>query len=157
VRDSPDLVAAPALTALEIPLHRIRHAGWWFAGYLLLQFIYVGQLLWSDSKALATVLLLAGLVSNTVLARGLWPQGPDAPQRLIIAVDGSLQIRTVAGHGDAVRIRAQSLRMGASVLLVLRGARTYRLLLGPGNVDSVTLAALHRRLSKARADAELLR
>jgi hypothetical protein len=157
LHDSPDLVAAPALTSLEIPLRPWRGLGWWFAGYLLLQLIYVAQLFWTGSLALATALLLAGVVSNTVLARGLWPRGPGAPGRLVIAADGSVQIRTVAGQCDAVRIRAQSLYLGAGVLLVLRGARTHRLLLGPGNVDPVTLAALRRRLSKVRADAELLR
>jgi hypothetical protein len=58
---------------------------------------------------------------------------------------------------DPAGMRPQSLRVGGGVLLVLRGTRTYRLWLAPGNVRPELLAALHRRLGRGSAGVPGLR
>jgi hypothetical protein len=74
---------------------------------------------------------------------------PANPRKLQMTADGRLLLHADA-VGEEVSLQPSSLWLGRHVLLVLRGrARTWRLLLGPDNLDAAALAALSRRLPPA--------
>ncbi len=78
----------------------------------------------------------------------LWMSGRSGAVSLELAASGQIRVYCRDGRVDTVGMRPQSLRIGGGVLLVLRGARTYRLWLARRNVQPDVLAALHRRLGR---------
>jgi hypothetical protein len=129
----------------------LRAVSWLAAVYVLLQLACAVNLALIGSRVLATTVLLTAGISAVLLWRELLLRGPDAVQRLLLAGDGSAQVVTAGGVLDEARVLPSSLHLGSVVLLLLQGRRRYRLLLGPGNVDPVTLAALRRWLRVAPA------
>jgi hypothetical protein len=80
----------------------------------------------------------------------LWPWDAGAPRRLLLTADGRMHVATVGGTVEPVELGGESLWLGSMVLLVLPSVhRTYRVLLGPGNLDAAGLATLRRRLRGA--------
>jgi len=146
----PD-IRLPAGDALVIPLSALPLACWCSAGAALPLLASAVQLIAGNQVPLAIVLLAAAGTGITALRRDLWLRGPAAPVRLEVRAQGSMRIYCRNGIADEVHLQAHSLRLGGGFLLVLRGRRSYRLLLASGNVEPVTLAALHRRLGRGSA------
>jgi FAD/FMN-containing dehydrogenase len=113
----------------------------------------------------AAELMLTGhawvAAGTTVLALGAWaagrqltPHRPGSPRRLLLAADGRLHVLGIGGNVQQLALGAASLWLGSAVLLELRAPRqTFRVLVGRGNLDPATLAALRRRLRGAAAAA----
>ena len=95
------------------------------------------------------------IAAGTHLGWRSWlPQDADAARRLLLTADGSLYVHCIGGATRAVTLAGESLWLGSTVLLVLRSpGRTYRLLLGTGNLEAFALATLRRRLRGAAVAA----
>lgn len=139
-RPRPRLRAAPELLALPLlPSPRLRIAARLFLAVILL---YATELAVTGHPVAASWALL---LAAAVAARRT--READKPQCLVLAADGRLFLRWRQQRMDEVQLRPASLRLGAHILLVLRGPRrTYRLLLGPDNLPPHLLAAFRRRL-----------
>ncbi len=123
----PPLAPCPAPETLELPLlpsSRLR-----VAGRLLLVLVVLYALeLWLTGHPCAALLIL--LIAGASAIR----RNPrDRPCCLVLKEDGRLFLHGLRGAADEMQLRRTSLRLGAHLLLVLRGnRRTVRLLLGPG-------------------------
>ena len=113
------------------------------------------QLLWRQ-WILATVLVGVSGAVAMMLGRYPWMRR-SGPTGLRLTTEGQFRVYCRDGIEAAVGLRPQSLRIGGGVLLILRGSRTYRLWLAPGNVRPEVLAALHRRLGRGSAGVPGLR
>ncbi|MEO8309233.1 MAG: hypothetical protein ABI616_14460 [Pseudomonadota bacterium] len=116
----------------------------------------VTHLLFWRQWLLAAALLAITLASGLILLRVIWLRG-GAPLRLQLTAGGQFRIHCRDGRVETVGLRPQSLRLGGGLLLVLRGARTYRLWLARGNVRPEVLAGLQRRLGRGSAGLPGLR
>ncbi len=115
----------------------------------------VQLLLW---RQVILALVLAGASSAAAMILGRYPwMKRSGPSVLRLTTEGQFRVYCRDGSVAAVGLRPQSLRIGGGVLLVLRGNRTYRLWLAPGNVRPEPLAALHRRLGRGSAGMPGLR
>jgi uncharacterized protein YfiM (DUF2279 family) len=129
--------------AIELrPLPRACALG---ACYVTLIAVQIGLSIWRGQFTWAIAWALAGTATGYLLWRDLMLVGPQAPRQIHFLADGSIVIDRV-DVSEQVRLSASSLFLGTAVLLVLQGRTRYRLFLGAGNVDPVTLAALRRRL-----------
>lgn len=140
---------------LEIPLRPLPLARALCAGVGVSLLACVVQLVLWRQGILAVV--LAGVSAVAMIPGGCLRKGRFAPAVLRLTTEGQFRVYCHDGSVDAVGMRPQSLRVGAGVLLVLRGKRTHRLWLGPGNVRPEVLAALHRRLGRGSAGVPGLR
>ena len=130
----------PAPEALTVPLRpspRLRVARRLF---LCMTVLYVSELLlrhhWLAAPGVALLLLL-----------GAHPGRIRHPRCLQLDREGSLWLQWHSGRWEQLRLHPASLRLGAHVLLVLRGSSgVQRVLLGPDNLAPDALAALQRRL-----------
>jgi hypothetical protein len=154
----PPRSAAPPRTrqAVELLLrpHPLALAGVVLLGLVL--FAFALQVALQGSAAASTALLCIGASTVFVLHRQLHPLGPHSPRRLCLGADGRAWVITASGMRDEIHLHPASLRLGRVTWLVARGRRTYRVLLGPGNVDPVTLAALVRWLRSSAASSSPL-
>jgi hypothetical protein len=132
-------------------------ARWGVVGLSVLLLAFVLQVALQGTMVAAAVLLVISLLTVFVLWSQLYPTDGGAPRRLRLAADGRAWIFTACGGVDEIHLHPASVRLGRAVLLVARGQRMYRLLIGPGNVDPVTLAALQRWLRQPAAPVSLLR
>jgi hypothetical protein len=136
----PQLQLRPVASRLELPLRPspwLRNARWMLRAAILL---YAVELLLGHHW-------LAALLVALSAASGLWRGSSSQLRGLLLAADGRLFLSVHCGGTEEVWLRPESLRIGAHLLLVLRGRhRTCRLLLGPDNLAADELAALKRRL-----------
>jgi hypothetical protein len=111
--------------------------------------LYGGQLFWLGHWVMTPVLLALGVATFFAMRR-MSPQDGGAPRRLLVAADGRLHVATFGGSIEPVELGGESIWLGSAVLLVLHASgRTYRLLLGSGNLEPAALATLRRRLRGA--------
>ena len=95
----------------------------------------------------AAALGIAGICARAFWL-DVWLRGADPPRWLERCSDGELVLQQSSGRREAVRVSGSSLTWGRqAMLLVLRGSRTWRLWLGPGNVPGEALASLRRDLA----------
>jgi hypothetical protein len=138
-RESPARCVA-AVTALEVPLRpsrRVRQIRWLLLSLVL---VYVIQLLLGRHWLVAPLVALLAAAACLRHGHGEW-------SHLRMEPDGRLLLCTGAGRVQQVWLAANGLRLGAHVLLVLRGGSgCWRVCLGPDNVGPDALAALKQRL-----------
>jgi hypothetical protein len=151
---APDLPAYPATHSLELPLTplpALRTATWLLLAVLTLQALH---LLWFAQWRALAVLLPVALLSCLQLAAA---RRPALPRRMLWTAAGRVYLCQGGRPPREVVIGGDSTWLGPAVLLVLKSpGRCQSLLLGPGNLDPVTLAALRRRLRAAAAAATAL-
>lgn len=152
----PDTQLRPG-EALDIPLQTLPLARILGVGAGVSMFACVTQLVIWRQGLLVAALLAVSAVAAVIMRRELWLRGRAVPVRLQLTAAGQFRVYCRNGRVDLVGMRPQSLRVGGGVLLVLCGARTYRLWLAQGNVPPQDLAALHRRLGRGSAGVPGLR
>ena len=141
---------------LDIPLQPLPVARALFAVAGAGMLACVLQLLFWRQGILAVALVGVSGAVAMILRRCPWVRA-SGPTGLRLTAEGQFRVYCRDGSLAAVGLRPQSLRIGEGVLLVLRGSRTYRLWLAPGNVQPEVLAALHRRLGRGSAGVPGLR
>ena len=132
---------------LDIPLQPLPLARALFAVSGAGMLACVLQLLLWRQGILAAALIGVSATVARILGRYHWMRS-TRPTGLRLTAKGQFRVYCHDGSLVAVGLRPQSLRVGGGVLLILRGSRTYRLWLAPGNVRPELLAALHRRLGR---------
>jgi hypothetical protein len=147
--ESPPDTQLRAGEALDIPLRILPLARRLCAGAGVSMLACIVQLLGWRQWLLALVMLAVSVYVAVVLRTMPWLHGMK-PVRLLLTAEGQFRVYCHDGV-DTVGMRPQSLRVGDGVLLVLRGRRTWRFWLAPGNVRPEVLAALHRRLGRGSA------
>lgn len=107
------------------------------------------------SALVVTALSLAGAATAWCW---LWRSG-RAPRTLRLMADGSLAIQAKDGSWRLVHLQSGCIRLGGWLLLHLAAADrcSFRVVLGPDNLDAPALAALHRRLRRPPTVAGPLR
>jgi hypothetical protein len=104
--------------------------------------------LWRHGHPLAAAVTLLGGVGSWAWQRARQPRA-RRPRRLLVTADGRVFLQLGDGAVEQASVGSASLRLGRSLLLVLRcGKRRHRLLLGPDNLARGQLAALQRRLPR---------
>jgi hypothetical protein len=148
-RKQPPPCPHPSRHSLELPLRPLPAARILTRYYLLASTAYAVQLLFTGHWVMATGMGLLTTASLFALRR-MAPRGPVAPRRLLLAADGRMHVACVGGAVEPVELAGESLWLGSAVLLVLQAPeRCFRVLLGRGNLDPASLAALRRRLRGA--------
>ena len=153
--ESPPDTQLRAGEELDIPLRTPPLARRLCAGAGVSMLACIAQLLSWRQWLLATALLVISVFVAVALRKVL---GLHAAQPALLRLTAEGQFRIYCHEGaDTAGMRPQSMRIGGGVLLVLRGRRTYRFWLAPGNVPPEVLAALHRRLGRGTAGVTGLR
>jgi hypothetical protein len=112
-----------------------------------LALLHVAELWRHGHQLAATVTLLSG-AGGWAWQRARRPRARQ-PRRLLVTADGRVFLQLRDGAVEQASVGAASLRLGSTLLLVLRcGKRRHRLLLGPDNLARGQLAALQRRLPR---------
>lgn len=151
--ESPPL-PRPSRAGLDIPLRPsplLRHLARGFGVAQLLFAIELGVLRHEE----AAVMVLGLVLLPRMAMRWRGDVSVATPRRLLLAADGRIHLLTARGQIQEVQLAGSSLRLGAWLLLGLRGsAGMHRLLLGPDNVAPADLAALRRRLLRVDQAAQ---
>jgi len=98
----------------------------------------------------AAIVMVAMLAAGAAAGRWLWPRTAQAPRRLKLATDGGMTLQLCDGSSRRVHLQPGSIRLGGWLVLHLQATDgcSFRLVLGPDNLDGRSLAALRRRLRR---------
>jgi uncharacterized membrane protein len=157
-RTPPPARLRPAAHALEFAITSLPLARRALAAVAVAFVCLELQLCWREHFPAAAALLLV-VAAAVMRLRHTDHHDPASPRRVLLAADGRIWLFCVGGAAHAATAGGESIWLGANLLLVLHGTfGCRRLLLGPGNLDPATLAALRRRLLAARTpDADCAR
>lgn len=135
---------------VEVELRASLTARWAIASLLLLSVVHGVQQALQGAPLAALAVSAASLAGATAARRWLWSRAGHVPCGLKLTADGSIAVRARDGSWRDVHLQSGSVRLGGWLVLHLRATdgSSFRLVLGPDNLEGAALAALRRRLRR---------